>query len=222
MSASPANIYQLASEVLDQGLPAEQREPPASAAPLAFWRGERYGAVALAHAPGREVTSTEPTGDGRWIVYGVMPLPSPQPQDLFIEHLLFDRDEDQHWRLRGGGGHGPVPPLLLESRPDGSAEPIQWIGGIELAGEAAALVGIASASVAAVVTATRAGTRRQSIDSPYGVFVLGFEPPGQATLTAVDRRGQPIVRPDGRLEVRNLREDASGEFLNEIWHGEGG
>jgi hypothetical protein len=214
MSADPATIYYLASEVLDQGLPAEQREPPA-AAPLAFWRGELYGAVALAHVPGLEVTSTEPTADGRWTVYGAMPLPSPQPPELFIEHVLFDRDEDQRWRVRGGGRYGPVPPLLLESRPDGSAEPIQWISGLELAGEAAALVGIASASVAAVVTATRAGTRCQSIDSPSGVFVLGFEPPGQATLTAVDRRGQPLQRPDGRVEVRNLREDASGEFLNE-------
>jgi hypothetical protein len=146
-----------------------------------------------------------------------MPHPSPQPGELFIQHVLFDRDEDQRWRLRGGG-RCPVPPLLLESRPDSSEEPIQWISGSELAGEAAALVGIASASVAAVVTATRAGTRRQSIDSPSGVFVLGLEPPREATLTAVDRRGQPIQRPDGSVEVRNLREDASGEFLNEIWH----
>ena len=63
-----------------------------------------------------------------------------------------------------------------------------------------ALLGAASAQVAAIEVAHAGKTWTVPIESPCGAFIVGLEAPGPATLRVLDHDGRPLADADGATE----------------------
>ncbi len=168
-------VHDEIARVLDSRLPASANDAgPEYTGPVAFWRGERYGVVA----------SLETSDDG-----------------YTLSDVICELGPDGVWGLRGGGGCG-----LLHHPGDRAGEcwagrQVDWAAGITLEGEAAATIGWAHDHVANIEARVGDSTiARVDIQSPFGAFVIGLEPPADVELVALDRDAKPILKSDGTRE----------------------
>jgi hypothetical protein len=163
------------ARVLNCGLPESARNAGLDyTGPVAYWRGERYGVVArLEHSDG----------------------------SYHLTNRICELHPNGEWGNRGGGRC-----YLLHHPTDWSGErwnerQVDWVAGLSFEGEAAATFGWARGDVAKIEARVGdSAMARVDIESPFGAFVIGLEPPADGELVALDHRSNPILRSDGTIE----------------------
>lgn len=161
--------------VLTDGLPPlPDRLERGQTVPAAVWRGKHAGAVHFLRL---------------W--------KNGQPD---CDTAISERRSDGSWEEpHFCGGNAWVDDPLTRPDEGWGGYPVVWPGQCG-AGEVRVIRGAASKLVAGLEVEYQGRTSIVPINSPCGAFIVGFESPGVARVTAVDADGRPVINRDGAPE----------------------
>ena len=206
--------------VLEQGLPPlPARLEPSQTVPIALWRGERYGAVLFVRLwrngnVDSDCAITERAADGSW-EEDVFAGGSGWIQDPLVRSENGWDGDPVIWLGTTGMGFGVEPedetdepgmhPVIVKV-PAGLSEDesralVEAHAQREREARQAlwdqfdvrAIVGAASARVAAIEVEQGGRKWEVPIESPCGAFIVGLEQPGPATLGVLGHDGSHLV-----------------------------
>jgi hypothetical protein len=161
--------------VLEAGLPPLPRQlAPGETIPIALWRGERHGAALFVR---------------RW-----------RNGNIDSDCAISERSPDGSWARPGSwGGSGWIDDPLVRSATGWDGSPVVWLGSCGSDG-VRAVVGAASAQVAAIGVAQDGREWTVPIESACGAFIVGIESAALVTVHMLDGEGRRLTDGDGATE----------------------